>query len=148
MNDVIEVENIVDSNCMRVIHLIANRELDISALHRYGTAAGMIIDTRKEAGTWHLWARWPYRGVLDIQAHDWPKFRRLVVWNLDGCNSVRDAIEKAFMHFWVTFKFQPAFVFMKKLPKGVENAQDCEGLVLLEAEWMLEKCVAVGGRMR
>ncbi len=68
------------------------------------------------------------------------------VGSFAGCGSVRDAICQAEGHFLAAFHFRPAFVFMKKLPAGVEHAQDFDGLILLEAEWMLDRCVAVGGR--
>jgi len=102
---------------------------------------------RQEAGVWHYRAEYPYRGILDVKAACIDgKFRRLMVWSLVGCGSVREALCQAEVHFWAMFCFRPAYAFMRRLPGGVENGQDFEGLILLEAEWMLEKCVAVGGR--
>lgn len=149
MNDIIEVENIVDRSCIRVIHLMANRELDISALQKYGPPGSLTIDTKFQTGTWHLWAKWPYRGRLDIVAavSDQKKFRRLVVWSLDGYGSMRDAIHDAFIYFWRYTKFQPGYCFFSKLPSGVKLGDVFEGMELLEADWMLEKAVAVGGRL-
>lgn len=164
MNDVIVVENRVDEQCMRVIHLMSNNELCADAVKRYDAPVGAQAEVKQEAGVWHLRAAWPYRGILDIQPEGWPKFRRLIVWSLDGCVSVREAISQAIVAFWLVFKFRPGFVFMRKLPSGVENAAPLslsatsphleehkmgggDELILLEADWMLERCVAVGGRM-
>ncbi len=135
----IVVENYVDPHCHRHLHLMANSSDALPFVEK-----GIIT---QEAGVWHLRAEYPYRGVLDVECvGNHKKFRRLVVHSLDGCGSVRDAIHAAFTFFWATFRFQPGYVFMKKLPSGVENGQDFEGMVLVEADWMLERCVAVGGR--
>ena len=141
MKDLIVVENYVDCQCIRHLHLISNYFIDRpSASFERGVL-------KQEAGAWHYRAEYPYRGVLDVACIGGSKkFRRLVVWSLDGCGSVRNAIGYAFIYFWQTFKFQPGYVFLRRLPTGVENGQDVEGMVLLEAEWMLEKCVAVGGK--
>ncbi|MCI0551303.1 MAG: hypothetical protein L0287_10130 [Anaerolineae bacterium] len=151
---------------MRLIHLMANRELDISALQKYGPpAGGLVINTKFQTGTWHLWATWPYRGRLDIAAciSSEKKFRRLVVWSIDGYGSARDAIRDASNYFWRAFRFEPGYCFFRRLPAGVEFGQDFPSpqprlqgasqspngrgrMILLAAEWMLERCVAVGGR--
>jgi hypothetical protein len=69
-----------------------------------------------------------------------------MVWSLEGCETVREAISQAYTCFFVLFSFRPGFVFMSRLPKGAENCQLVEGMVMLETEWMPERCVAVGGR--
>ncbi len=138
-NDVVIVENYVDHQCIRHLHLMANSSIALPFLEK-----GIIT---QETGAWHLRVEYPYRGVLDVEAackHG--KFRRLVVWSLEGCGSVRAAIDQAEVYFWTLFRFRPAYGFMKRLPNGAENGQDLDGLILLEADWMLGKCVAVGGR--
>jgi len=141
MGEVIVVESYVDAQCIRHVHLMSNNPSWLRSAQREG--GGEIL---QGAGVWYYRAEYPYRGILNFHCEGWVKFRRLVVWNLDGYGSVRDAISDAFIYFWRYTKFQPGYCFFSKLPAGVEFAQEYEGLVLLEADWMLEKCVAVGGR--
>jgi hypothetical protein len=141
VDEVIVVENYVDSQCIRHLHLMSNFFINrpSASLER-----GVL---KQVAGVWHYCAEYPYRGVLDVKAAcAGGKFRRLVVWSLSGCGSVREAICQAEGHFWAMFRFRPAYVFIKRLPDEVENGLEFDGLVLLEAEWMLDRCVAVGGR--
>lgn len=99
-----------------------------------------------EAGVWHLRATHPFRGVMDIETGGGVKFRRFVVWSLDGkYGNVRGALIDAMQHFECLFGRRPAFAFMRTLPRGVEWFTQFEGMLLLDAEWMLERCVAVGG---
>ncbi len=141
MDEVIVVENYVDAHCIKHLHLMSNFFINRP------TAGLEQGELRQEAGVWHYRATYPYRGVLDIACvGNEKKFRRLVVWSLAGCGSVREAFSQAHTCFWTLFKFRPGYAFMRRLPAAVENAQDVDGMVLLEANWMLEKCVAVGGR--
>jgi hypothetical protein len=166
VEEIITIEDYVDEHCMRHMHLMSNMHFDdpqnIQHLFTF-TTTPVEFKRYAEAGVFHLKASWRYCGVLDVQAEGWPKFRRLVVWPLEGCATVREAIEQAFIFFWATFKFQPAYVFMRKLPRDVEHGTpialwalppNAEGahlgeedeMILLKTEWMLERCVAVGGR--
>ena len=146
MDEMIVLENRVDCQCVRHVHLMSNQEPDELVRLRYAPRGAGWIATR-EVGVWHCRVSYPYKGMLDVAAAvpAKKKFRRLVVWNLEGCGSVRNAIGEAFTYFWALFKFQPGYVFIKKLPTGVEHGQEFEGLILIEADWMLERCVAVGG---
>ena len=146
LGEVIELENFVDGQCVRHIHLISNDPLRLKPLSpKFGLPPNLGEECiMKEAGVWHLRAVYPFRGVVDIHSSQWVKFRRVVAWNLEGCASVREAIGQASMEFERLFHSKPKFVFMNKLPKGVEMFQDVDGMMLLEAEWMLERCVAVG----
>ena len=140
LSDVMVIENYVDAQCRRHLHLMSNYFVDRPS----ASAEGGVL--KNESGVWHYRAVYPYRGILDVACvENEKKFRRLVVWSLDGCGSVREAICEAECYFWATFKFRPGYVFMRWLPSAAENAQDLDGLVLLEADWMMERCVAVGG---
>lgn len=143
MSDIIVAENYVDAQCIRHLHLMSNFFIDRPSA---SAEAGVM---KQEAGVWHYRAEFPYKGVLDIACVDGGQnFRRLVVWSLAGCESVRDAISQAHDYFWSLFRFRPGYVFMRRLPAAARETddQDVEGMILLEANWMLEKCVAVGGK--
>ena len=142
MDEVIELENYVDGQCLRHLHLMSNLEFDQVCMNQYGAVNGVVT---RDVGVWHLRAMHPYRGVIDIPAAcKEGKVRRLVAWNLDGCASVRSALQEAWMEYGRLFGGSPQFAFMRKLPKGVGNGHEIGGMILLEAEWMLERCVAVG----
>jgi len=156
MKDLIIVENYVDPQCIRHLHLMSNFFI---ALPPGSLERGVL---KQETGVWHYRAEYPYRGVLDIACvGSEKKFRRLVVWSLtpplppphlgtngEGKYTIRNALSQAHTFFWSTFRFQPGYAFMRRLPAAAREAndQDVEGMVLLEATWMLEKCVAVGGK--
>jgi hypothetical protein len=38
----------------------------------------------------------------------------------------------------------PGFAFVSKMPRGVENGVEVDGVMLFEAEWMPPKMVMVG----
>lgn len=140
MDTLIVVENYVDSYCIKHLHLMSNFFIDRPT----ASAEGGVL--KQEAGVWHYRACYPYRGVLDIACVSTPKkFRRLVVWSMEGCGSVREAIAQAASYFWAVFKFQPGYAFIRKMPRTVESGEWLDEIVLLESDWMLNRCVAVGG---
>lgn len=139
---VIVVEDRVDMQCMRHVHWMSNTPIPIPSPN-WGEGS-----VSQEMGVWHLRAVVPFRGVLDIETGGGVKFRRFVAWSLDGCGSVREALGQARAEYVLLFGGSPQFGFMRSLPRGVEWFTEFDGLLLLDAEWMLEKCVAVGGRWR
>ncbi len=60
MDDVIIVENYVDSQCIRHLHLMSNFFINRPAV---SLERGEL---RQETGVWHYRAMYPYRGVLGI----------------------------------------------------------------------------------
>ena len=146
MSDIIVVEDRVDMQCVRHVHLMSNAPLPAASPQMAPFGRNLGGEWVKDAGVWHWRAEYPYRGAMDFHCEGWKKFRRLVVWSLDGCGSVREAMNQAEVYFWTAFHFRPAYVFMRGLPSVVEHGQEVDDLVVLEAEWMLERCVAVGGR--
>lgn len=141
MDEVIVIEDRVDAQCMRHVHLMSNIELGCTQIP-FPLARGSVT---REAGVWHYRAEYPYRGALDVACiYNVGNFRRLVVWSLDGYGSVKVALKDAWSEFYKLFGGEPAFAFMRKLPSGVENGHEVGGMILIEAEWMLERSVAVG----
>ena len=149
MSEVIVVENAVTDQCMWRLHFMSNQEFDMEIYMEYGIYGWADMHVTREAGVYHLRAEWPYRGVLDIQAEGWPRFRRLVVWPLveNGLTlRVSRAILYATAEYTRLFGGIPEYAFVRNLPEGAEFGQDVHGLILLEADWMMRNCVAVGGR--
>jgi hypothetical protein len=102
--------------------------------------------TESGLGVFHGEARWPCRGdMLDIKSEYWPKSRRMVAWRILPDETLRDAVSFAVNQFGLIFRRSPKYAFVKNLPEGFENCMDVAGCILLEAEWMLNKTVCVGG---
>lgn len=164
MSDVIEIENYIDGGCVRHLHLMSNEPIGEEALRSYGLVRDRAqVERGETAGSHWLRAQGPCRAVWDVGAACAEgKFRRLVVWSFEGCGSMREAMGGAARDFRLIFGFAPKYAFVRRLPRGVENCtplalralfrnsesanlgEDSE-LMLLEAEWMMERCVAVGG---
>lgn len=148
MDEIIELENFVNGQCVRQIHLMSNMEFEIGDIQmRYcvDLKDTLLASKGKEAGVWHYRVEQNYRGAIDIPAAcKKGKVRRLVAWSLVGCPTVKVALYEAAQEFERLFGGRAQFGFMKKLPKGAEHGMEVGDLMLLEADWMLERCVAVG----
>jgi hypothetical protein len=140
MNEQIVVEDRIDPNGIRHLHVMSNAPISTPPPQEMGRGEISV-----EAGVYHLRVFMPVRGVMDFHCDGWPKFRRLVVWSLEGCPSVTSALQEAAREFGRCFGSRPQFAFVRKLPGAAVNGQDVGDLILLEADWMLERCVAVGG---
>lgn len=90
-------------------------------------------------------ARWPVREAVDIQPKEWPRRRRLVVWNLKGCLSVTVALNDSAKEYERLFGRRPQYAFIWKMPKEAEHAMHVGDLYLFESDWIPQHCVAVGG---
>lgn len=143
MDEVIVVEDRVDAQCVRHVHLMSNIELPCSSVP-FPFERGSVT---REAGVWHYRAEYPYRGALDVACINGGKnFRRLVVWNLEGYELIKLALYDAWNEYLRLFYGAAQYAFIKKLPANVPNGYEVGGMVLLEAEWMMERAVAVGGK--
>lgn len=161
MDEVIVIENSVSVDGVRRVHLMSNGPLcpaDISPEysgsrydgrarlldHRAGYLGESEVEIVKEAGVWHLRAEWPCRGLIQINCEGWPCPKEFVVWSLAGCASVTAALFGAAKEFERIYEVRPQYAFIRRMPRGVENAHEIGELMLFEAEWMINKCVAVG----
>lgn len=84
-------------------------------------------------------------GVVDVQCEGWPKARRLVVWSFDGYDAARFVLKDAREYFMRVFGFAPGYAFVASLPKGAVDGQVVDGTILLKADWVPDRHVAVGG---
>lgn len=90
-------------------------------------------------------ASWPVREAVDIQPKEWTRFRRLVVWNLKGCHSIKVALYDSAKEYERLFGRRPQYAFIWKMPKQAEHAMQVGDLYLFESDWIPQHCVAVGG---
>lgn len=141
--DIIVLDNYVDPLCVRHVHVMSNLEISANMQLRYAPAGCGSLT--REIGAWHFRAEYAYRGVLDIACvGTQKKFRRLVVWNVQGYSSVKMALHDALKEYCRLFGGKPQYAFMLKLPIGIDNGFDVGEVTLMQAEWMLDRCVAVG----
>lgn len=137
-NDIIEIENIITRDCRRVIHLMGNTPIP-NPSDQYGEGKVTV-----EAGVYHFRVDEPYRGWLDLHAEGWSAPRRFYVYALDG-DRVSIAIHNASVAFNNCVGRLPDYAFVRALPAKAERCQDVYDVMLVDAEWMLTDCVAVGG---
>lgn len=142
--DVIVVEDHVDQQCIRHVHLMSNSAFNCTPAP-FPIGKGAVT---QEGGVWHLRVEYPYRGALDFPyACVEGNYRRLVVWSLDGYELIKLALMDAWYEYVRLFHGAPQFAFIKTLPSVVQNGYQIGGMTLMETEWMLEKCVAVGCKL-
>jgi len=137
---IIIVNDVVLEDCVRRLHVMSNSPIEMAL------PAGAKAERTQEAGIYHLRAEWMFWGMLDIQPREWLKPRRLLVWSLRPGERVSEAIQSAVEMWTRAVGWGPQFAWVRSLPVGAEWCQDVCGCILLEAEWIMMNCVAVGGR--
>lgn len=145
MDDVIVLENVLDDDGFRIVHLMANKAMDVDYLQPYDAPDTTKFEVTKEAGVYHLRAKWMICGPVVIHAEGWPMPKKFMVWHLSLADTVKMALYEANRKYEDVFLERAEYAFIRKLPRGVENGVEVGNLVLFEAEWMVRKCVAVGG---
>lgn len=88
---------------------------------------------------------WPIYGPFDVAIYGPMKFRRFMFINFAYASRVSDCIALARTEYFARTHFAPKFAFVQNVPedKDGELVHDC---ILLCAEWMPARCVAIGGR--
>jgi hypothetical protein len=131
-------------DCRRVIHLMSNTPFpDPSPISKYEMGEGGTVAITQEAGVYHFRVDAPYQGPLAITVEGWKQAKRMVAWSFEGCMNVTEALMRASVCYEHTFGCKPQYGFLKSLPRGVENGRETGPLLVFEAEWMLERAVAV-----
>lgn len=129
MGEVIEVENYIDGQWMRHVHLLSNDE---NAEINLPVHASPVIT--KEAGVWHVRASWAAREAFagTMRGGD-RRERQIVLWAFQG-ERVSVSIRNAAREFWRVFCRQPDFAAIYEYPDSMGLDVDVEidgGLVAL-----------------
>lgn len=125
MDEIIEIENYVDANGMRHMHLMSNIEIDIEELEDPWTIPdGVSSKSTREAGVFHLRAAWRARQAFagTMRGSD-RRERQMVLWVIEQGDRISTCVREATVQFRKAFGRNPNFAAMRVLPKGVED--DC-----------------------
>lgn len=146
------VLNQLSADGMKLVRVISDQRVTEAFLWSLVPGASREFATVKpwETAALNLFygeVTFPVRGVVEIQAEGWKKARRLAAWRLMDAEGYRVSEVICFLAEWyfVQTHRQAQYAFVRSLPKGAERFMDVDGLVLLDVEWCLEKCVLVGG---
>lgn len=121
MDEVIEVENYIDDQFVRHVHLMSNSQ-NIEA----NLPAGVTPTVTKEAGVYHLRASWAAREAFagTMRGED-RREHQVVLWALNG-ERVRKCIRDAAAEFVRVFSRRPSFATMKSYPESMGFDVDVE----------------------
>jgi hypothetical protein len=141
MSSAIVLENVVGLDWWRKLDVIANTEQDLEPFRKLVPAAkGTNLVVQKEAGAWHLHARAPMRGRIDLPVPlgIWP----MVAWWI-GDGKVSTAIIEGGAAFAVEFGLDPMAAFIKTIPAGAREFVEVHGITLIRADWVPDHFIAV-----
>lgn len=142
MNEIIELDNRVDGG-RRLLHLMANRELNATDLIGYWPPEDAMVQVSREGGAWHLRAAWAHVEVVAGASG-----REYVLTEIRNGERISEAVRRAVGDYLRRFGHGPQYAYLARLPKGVRigYAIRCQGweLFLLQAEWVPVGQVAVG----
>lgn len=74
--------------------------------------------------------------------------RIAALWNRDGYKNLRAAIGDAVEHFEDKTNIRAEFVYMRALPKEIDEGFQYENVLLFSADWMMPNYVFVCARTR
>lgn len=152
------VHDCITPDGMREIKVVSDKAVTEEYLLRFIPGSGreyakMTCSSTSALSLFHGEITFPLRGALELHCEGWIKPRRFGVWRLmkEDPYHVSEVIEFLAEWFFEQVHRKPVFVFMHKLPAGIDPGSlfPIEGwkdeLILLEAEWAPERCVLVGG---
>lgn len=144
------VANFLGHDGMRCVRIIGDKEI---SQERYQALAGVearSLVTFKPAvdellDIHSLEMSWPIYEPFEVSIHGPKKFRRLMFVHYSFASRVSDCIALARTEYFARTHFSPKFAFVQSVPAGKDGelVHDC---VVLSAEWMPARCVAIGGR--
>lgn len=121
MDGVIEIDNYIDSQWIRHVHLMSNDEKFDIDLPEYARPT-----ITKEAGVVHMRASWAAREAFAGTLRGGDRIERhIVLWAFQG-ERVSVSIRKAAHEFWKVFGRQPDFAAMNSYPDAMGLDVDVE----------------------
>ena len=85
---------------------------------------------------------WPVMGPQDVLIADDVRRTYFMVNKVYGIG-VRECVRVAVEGWRVGTKSEAQYAFVRRLPPGVTDGFETQGVLLFEADWMLLNCVAV-----
>lgn len=145
--------NVLTHEGMRVVKVLSDSPLTL-ALSRWEREMPAITEGRvfisencdQALGLFSVELRWPVFGRVDVAYPGLKRFRRFMMVHYSYATRVSECIRLAVDSFFVCTHFRPGYTFVRSLPQGIENGTEVDDVILIEAEWMPARCVAVGGR--
>lgn len=144
------VANYLGHDGMRTVRIIGDREISqVKYVRMVAPEARTLVvfkPTVDELLDIHsLEMTWPVYGPFDVAIHGPKKFRRFMFINFAYAARVSDCIALARTEYFARTHFAPSYAFAQSIPEDKEGEliHDC---ILLSAEWMPARCVAIGGR--
>ncbi|NUQ86293.1 MAG: hypothetical protein HUU11_16430 [Anaerolineales bacterium] len=121
MDEVIEVENYIDDQFVRHVHLMSNSQGFDANL-----PAGVTPTVTKEAGVYHLRASWAAREAFAGTMRGKDRIeRQIVLWALNG-ERVSKCIRDAAAEFGRVFSRRPSFAAVRSYPESMGLDVDVE----------------------
>lgn len=132
MDEVIEIENYIDRDCMRHLHLMSNE--NNFEVH---LPAGVDAKVTQEAGVYHLRASWQAREAFagTMRGNERREFP-VVLWALEHGKRVSESIWDAAHEYLRVFGYKPRFAAVRSYPESmgldVDVATECGEVALIE----------------
>ena len=112
MAEIITLENKLHADGFYRLHLMSNDSIE------YPVPAWAQVERKVDAGAHVLKAEWLYRGACEIDHSpcDW----RVIMWGMLAGDRISEQAVLAARAFRSAFGELPEFVFVRRLPKGIE----------------------------
>ena len=124
MSEIVVLEDVISESWVRYVHLMSDAEFGGDGFEAYGIPGNcedLVIG--REIWVWHLRAAWRIRQAVRLPLQgDLPA----VAWALEEGDTIRGAVREAAVAFALAFGRDPEFVWVERLPRGVEDWVEVE----------------------
>lgn len=83
-------------------------------------------------------------GAVEIKCEGWPVAKVFVMRRLKIGDRVSEKLKEAAFEFLQLFHDAPQHAYISKLPSGVGNGVEVDGVMLFEADWIPSRILVVG----
>lgn len=138
------IKNVVSEKGIRqvVVNALGGEDVRVEMfVPRYLLDWAQVQSTLLEGGR-SVAISWPVMGPQDVYVADGLRRTYFMVNKVYG-SGVRECTRLAVEGWRVGTKSEAQYAFVRRLPPGVTDGFETQGVLLFEADWMLLNCVAV-----